>query len=540
MSPVDCYASTKIDSTANSYSYLLETLFQRKGKVGCVLPFPETERALPVVQVRVRYKTENCKELYLKLASIGECEKITRIDTLYLPVGVGWQTVDRLAVADHPKLLNLSIEATGEKGHRGKVWMEELDLRVDGKKLDGLLEGDELKPPLLAPEDVVRLTEDRFTRLPFLNKKILAIGECVHGTETMNEMAIKILKERILHRNCKLVLMEIPLECSFYINRFLSGDDSFRLDSISAYWDESLFSQSFVPLVQWIQDYNRQTDEKVYFLGMDWRPIQLDSKIDLFNFVYTLNRKAKDEILNSFCDLILSHTRSLTDVIDLFDDYGGFVDVLTPKESCLLRYCLVKTNQIASSYRRYIYRDSIMYENAGFLMNELVKPNETVTVFCHFGHANYVGPQELSDIDFPCFGTWMRKKYRDDYSCIGLITEEGSFVSSNDGSFLCHGVLKPSSFGSIESFVNKLGVDSCFLSMEKFSCSDLFKIRFIGNAYAQDPFRFILPKARMDGLIFIRQSSEIRKTPAAFHEILNKDILVMRRFEEALGKMKKR
>lgn len=45
-------------------------------------------------------------------------------------------------------------------------------------------------------------------------KKMVALGESLHGSGTLEESVIQIMKHRILYNNCKLILLEIPLEQS--------------------------------------------------------------------------------------------------------------------------------------------------------------------------------------------------------------------------------------------------------------------------------------------------------------------------------------
>lgn len=63
--------------------------------------------------------------------------------------------------------------------------------------------------------DLIHWNNKEYDNLPFLNKKILGLGETAHGTETMNDIGIEISKERILKHQCRFILLEIPLEFPF-------------------------------------------------------------------------------------------------------------------------------------------------------------------------------------------------------------------------------------------------------------------------------------------------------------------------------------
>ena len=107
-----------------------------------------------------------------------------------------------------------------------------MDILIDGKYA--------VEPPSLnngatasvRELDVIPVNGDDLKSLSFSDKRILAIGESVHGTGTMNDMGVEIIKNRIEHGKCRLVLLEMPLTLSFHINRYLEGDERFKPDSI--------------------------------------------------------------------------------------------------------------------------------------------------------------------------------------------------------------------------------------------------------------------------------------------------------------------
>lgn len=165
----------------------------------------------------------------------------------------------------------------------------------------------------------------------------------MHGTGTMNDMGVEIIKNRIEHGKCRLVLLEMPLTLSFHINRYLEGDERFRADSIASSFDKVLFSSSsFVSLMRWIKEYNRHSEEKVSFFGIDRNVFRLQSSIDLFYFFYTLRRGKGDEGLKAICEsLLLSDEKFPFKVADsVLNANHGFKGILTRREAEIMSYCL--------------------------------------------------------------------------------------------------------------------------------------------------------------------------------------------------------
>lgn len=323
----------------------------------------------------------------------------------------------------------------------------------------------------------------------------------------------------------------------FYINRYIAGDQYFKLDTISTYFNYRLYSDSFISLIRWIKEYNLTSKEKVLFLGLDMNSIALNSRVDLFNFFYTLNAEFNNKELNTICKLLLETETPLKKILSIFDANHDFENIFNKKESELIRYSIAAIDQTSDSYYRKISRDSTMYENAKFVINNLLDANQSITIFEHFGHVNY--NQELSILGFYPFGYYMRNKYKSDYSCIALAAESGSILSSNlKGTNFKVEKLEPAPPGSIETLINKLNIDSCYLSMERLTCSDVLKMRYIGNSKGKEEFGFIIPKSRMDGVIYIKKVAEIHKRNNILKMNLNLDGLVMNSYMQALLKMK--
>lgn len=47
------------------------------------------------IEVRIKYKTENCNDLYLKLSGISECREVTSVDTFRLSAANTWRVARR-------------------------------------------------------------------------------------------------------------------------------------------------------------------------------------------------------------------------------------------------------------------------------------------------------------------------------------------------------------------------------------------------------------------------------------------------------------
>lgn len=507
MDPNNSYYLSKGITNTTPYSMFLETLKDKKGVILYSTPF-QTINKLSKVDIRIGYKSDSCSELYLKLINMGEGEKINSIDTLHLPLNNDWRNLQQTIELKEALTLAISIEAKGLPNQNGQVWIGKLDMLVDGQNA---VEYEPEVRVFVTKDDVVSLNDENMDDFPLRDKKILAIGESIHGSETLNSLAVDVIKDRVMNSNSKLILMEIPLEYSFYINRYIDGDQNFELDSISYYFENSLFSNSLVSLIDWMQKYNLNSQEKVRFIGINHNFFMPQSRSNLFDFFYPLFQATNNEKIKELCMLLLEDKDSFDDVVAFFEANDGFKNVLSKEESDLMHYLFKLINQKESASHSFVNRDITMFRNTNYVVEKLLKEDQTVTLYCHLGHLNYRTPlQGMIDMDYFSLGKYMKDKYKNDYSCVGLLAQTGTYLSISRSYFKI-AELKPSPTNSLEYLINKLNIDKCYLSMEKLSNLDMIKTRHVGSNQLREEFFFLIPKARMDGVIFTKQSAAIQK-----------------------------
>lgn len=536
--PIYFYHSVTIDTTYTSRTLLLETSGEKKGIMSSLLPFFQQKKINSNITVRIKYKTKGCKNLSVIITSIGECENTNSIDTIQLCPTEDWVECSRNINTKNAYLLNLSIETLGFNNNKNaSVWISDFEIFIEGAEVMNKI-GDVKENRYINKKDVIHWHNINYHILPFFGNRILALGETVHGTKTMNDIAIAILKERILKDQCRFVLLEIPLEYSFYINRFVKNDSNFNLSDISTYLDVFLYSESIISFIQWLQEYNSTSIKKVSIWGFDMNQVQLKSRVDLFNFLYNLNTNRRIEGLDNICKLLLDTKISFEKIISLLNEDNNLATVLNDDELKLILHCLKITQQYSSSYYRFINRDKAMTEITSFIVDNFLNKHETVTIFGHFGHLNYLSGQDLSILNYFSLGYYMRSKYKDDYRCIALTTNQGTAMLAKSATTLEVSKLIHAPQGSLEYQLKGLNIDSIYLPIDKLSCSDVFKLRFVGSSNIENQFRYIIPKSRMDGILFINQAVSIEKKEDVLRSNLNQDFIIMNSYKEALEKIK--
>lgn len=546
MSIFNHFGNLETDSTTIPYAVFLETRRNMKGSISCLLPLFQARSTQPEITINIHYKTENVDELYLKLVAFGECERVLSINTLHLPPSAEWTISIQSVPMKNAMFLELFIEMTRDTlvldgtNKNARIGIKELDVFVDGRRIDQFATARRGTRLLLREQDIIPFDSNNLSHLPFMNKKILAIGETVHGTETFNKLAVDIIKERILYHNCRLILLELPLEISFYINRYIASASNFKIETISSYFDNTLFCSSiFVSLIEWVREFNLSSKEKIYFFGVDtWGFTHIDRYVNLFNFFYAINQTVNSKKIEKICNLLLRFGGAIDELILLFDTNQYFENILTKEEFSLLRHTLQQLYMIRHYPAKC--REKNMYKNARLLIENLLKEGQTVTIFAHFGHTNYQASQGRMTY-MKCkqsFGHHMRSRYGKDYSCIALIAEEGSFLTSNPNhtGFKIE-KLHSSPIGSLEYLIGRLSFDIGYVPIERFTCSDALQVRFIGNAPLERQFRFMFPKVRMDGVIFVRHVSAIQKNEKLMNREVCLHLLMWERWRQAVIRM---
>ena len=174
ISPNNLYYRFDVDSTIITYPLLLEPNPELRGQIGFTAPFPYTDGVRPKIEVKVRYKSENCPMLYLRLATIGDYEEIVDTDTLFLPSSKEWITSSQLMNIGTGNLLSLSVEAIGNSsdkittsfGRKGiqfennaKIWIDGLEILINGKNLTEFRTNNSLMTSL-TKEDFISLNNE--------------------------------------------------------------------------------------------------------------------------------------------------------------------------------------------------------------------------------------------------------------------------------------------------------------------------------------------------------------------------------------------
>lgn len=497
-----------------------------KGIIGKSYPlFSATEKRS--VTFDFKYKTEHCSNACIHIYSVGDGEIATEMDSIPLPLTNKWKKVHRRFAFSSPCFLHVELEVTGDTEYENldRLFIDQFMISSGGKSLKRVWESYPANPV----KQSEALSMESLMTQSILDKKILGLGETTHGTVTLQDIAFDIMKERILHHSCSLILFEMPLEESFAINRYVKNDERFHLEDVEQIMGDDLYSDSVVSFLQWVKKYNQSHDNVVSVFGVSASATDYAAELCLIDFIEKLDG-TNNGIWHSLCRTIL--TGKEREALAKFDADGSIQNVLTAEETGVMRYCIENLSK-TYMFNRLKARDESMQMNIR-LLTDLYQP-PTVTIHAHFGHLNYVSNVPLPNfysVNSPSAGYSLKQTFKDEYACIALASASG-----NTFDWFCNHTipLEVPPLESLEQSLSTVDVNPVFLPMVGMSGSDWYKMRWVGSNgnVGSSQFADIVPKARMDGIIVVRETVPI---PSRLHTPKEINDNLIPRFFEAVSK----
>lgn len=485
------------------------------------------------------------------ISGFNDQEKMIYSDTLSLLGSEDWKTFNRTVSIKNIAFLHLKIDVLGSrpdlisKGNyklpEQNLYLDKIEIKIDGKDINDFSLTEIPIFPDIKKSDIISLSltdPNSFTKIPELgNSKIIAIGETIHGSETIAETAVQIIKNQVENNNCKLVLFEMPASMSLQINRFIQGDTLFRIETFKPDILRLLISPNAIfDLLNWLKQYNEKVKDKVLFMGMDVDLSSLETSKSLYDFVSKINENKKDNLLDSLC-FKLYYVERFKEAIQLLEKNKELENTLTKNEIEILKYCLNESLDLkAKTINFYFTRDKEMFLNASFLINLLCKGEEKVTTYTHFLHANYKNSSPAFPFNIS-FGAYMKNKYGKDYYSLALLAGTGFVRAYDQDSIKAKRILEPSPENSLENSFMRTQNELFFIPVSLLP-TQLTNIRTIGNPYKINQFDYISPAGRTDGMIFIRNSKEWDLQPNAILTVKESRLLLFKQISDRFKQYK--
>ncbi len=484
------------------------------------------------IEIKFTCRSKNLIKAHLIINTIDSLEHLIKADTINTLTNNKWVTFKRKIHKKDISFLDLIIRALGKPEYNQvqSFWIDKLEI-LDNNNVS--IDDEEKIPisksiPDIKKKDYISFNpiNPNFNQLEDLKKhKIIALGESMHGSESINQLASNLIQHQVKNNNCKLILFEIPLEMSLSINQYIQGNESIKLDSLK----EMLFQMNcsdtiILEFFLWLKDYNaKHPKNKVSFLGTDLsltEELTLNTLIKYMKDVYQTNNNS---ILKKLVGNLkgthrgdipltssqnLDFRRKLKNTLSYLHKYKTYItSKLGKKEYILLEHCLQRNIDMGwlSFRNRLIMRDVLMFPNVKFFIDNLINTNQqaSVVIYSHQMHVNRVSNSFKSWRNLS-MGKLLSEKYKDDYFVIGILAAKGNIYYAFDKNKYIKEVIAPE-----ENTIEKIFLDKkerlVYFDISKIKVSPI-KMRYIGYPYKNIQFFEMSPQGRVDAIFYLEES----------------------------------
>lgn len=492
-------------------------------------------------------KSQGLKKAYMVMSGINVEEKLLYSDTLSINGRNDWHTFSKNIPLRNVDMVEVAIAFNGidsfvkskddEYLSQQNLWLDRIEMKVGDRMINEYAMPSPTVTPLLSKEVIPNdsLLSPTFDA-PYKNTKIVAFGEAVHGSASIDDEVIQLLKHGIQYDNRKVIMLEAPLEKMLYVNRFIQGDTAFHLDSVKLYFEQTLCSEEkWMDFFSWLKKYNAQTNEKVWMLGTDYDYDHLSPLLDLFEYLATVNRTALNPDIAECCKKLLHNRDKPEEILSFFQSHDCFVNELGLLESKIVEHSLQSLIERSSQQVNPLaLRDGVMFNNLDFLLHLFSQAEDAkFGIYTHFGHANY-SSLETKIISDPPFGVLAKQAYGDNYFTVGIFVGGGKTLNNDNGKQWKYAHLHANSVDTFEYWLSQVPGDVFYVPRD-FLPSHLMRYRSIGKSPTEF-FHLMNPTSRMDGALFMRESKPLRKSTLEIDGDRNRFIL---RFKKCLDESRR-
>ena len=478
--------------------------------------FPSGKKDSDAVSVSINNKCNNWGEVVLKLYCLDRAGKVVYTDSVDINNDSCWvEKTIRFSVSDAKHLILgvYGIRKTAEIKEQ-KLWLDRINVLINGKNIEDF----NIKP--LAS----RINIDENSIVPLVindaksfekimipaGKRIIGLGESLHGSKTFSQIHLQTIKYLITQKNCRLILLESgqyePLLWDLYVQGKMKDEflTEFKEDAILGFFGDDLCN-----FLAWLREYNSTTESKVKIRGLmdDF----YSRNNELFDYLYAFSDQ---DIISDIAPILrlignLSMEKALDAVQQLpalketmgDENYATFTDALNRAKT---GFNIRSDNR--ALFHKLFGRDYVMAQNADRAISGYLWENETAVIVAHAGHINRKGSYLLFPYIYS-MGYYLNEKYGNAYYPIGIYAGTGSIRTETWGNIFVKYNLKTPVPGSIEAACYRIK-DSCFF----YSATDLPDVdiyyRQIGSGVMgdEDLYEYEAPADRIDGFIFVKES----------------------------------
>lgn len=474
-----------------------------------------------LLKVKIFYKSKNLKTGRLLVYSLNKQMEIFRTDSICLQNNDNFREDSLEMQTKDIRFLFFGLQAAGKDSTYTKnkiskikttipheISINRIELKIGCTNINALLFEDievsnlDDAKILTLPHDTL-LTEKQLSRI---SGRITALGETVHGSGKIGWVTTNFIKSSVLNNHTNLILFEQPLLMMLLFNKYIHGSNVINDSKIEELTKMIIGeAEPILELTKWLREYNNTALEKVNFGGLDCQYEKNELALFLKDYLLFINKEVHSSAVDSIISIMdITSAERIKDMAkttfrlienngdELTDVLGKDMDIITFYLNSLIEAEVTNKNS-------YYERDWRMFKNASFLIDYLCKPNQTVIISCHLGHANYL------NINIPfhkSFGYYMKKSYIDDYVCVAQTVCQDT-VKAYENTELKRKELLLSSSNSLETIFSKSGIKYGYINAKELD--EIVKLRLQGSHHtpSSEIESYISSKSQIQGVLFI-------------------------------------
>jgi erythromycin esterase-like protein len=411
------------------------------------------------------------------------------------------------------KALKIMICYSGKKLAQ-TWWLSNISINIDNKDIGGqpvfsVSKKDSKKIEPIRNKFVIPLSfSDSFTYSKikdWKNKKIIALGESMHGSQKIKKACYQFLKHLVLNENCNTILLERPIDLCLTWDLYAQGiiSENYEEDlkqQFQCAFDDSL---SLFEFIKWIRIYNKRTENKVHIFGID-NIFHYEYGTFIANYFIALLRE-KHINIKGYLQKIKN--KEYLSIAKLIKKDPVLTVILDDKA---IDYLLFVLEQYTDAYSQssdeyHTQRDYNMWKRTKTIMRIYSSDSDRMSVYAHTNHVSKIGYLNSTS---PSFGSYMNKDLKDQYFAVTFQVGKGTYTQDETHihSQAIVDSLKDSPYHSLEYACMEVGTPYFYYLTNKL-VKPPYLLRIVPRA-SKNKNHFVfcsLPK-RFDAFVFIEDS----------------------------------
>jgi erythromycin esterase-like protein len=415
------------------------------------------------------------------------------------------------------KAMRISINYLGDKNIDQAIWIDRIAIAINGEdvSLKDLYSPDSLPKTKvgegLDKRAIIPLAPNNdSTLLKGINnlrhKRIVGLGESTHGSSNIQSAAYQFIKNLISANNCRLVLLEIPIDKTLLIDQYVLGKlpPSYRDQIVADLRPSAGGYKNLIGFIDWMKAYNAHSANKVHLFGID-NPIYPE----MYLFEYYLALLGKKEGRFFLQAIAKNNMEKLLDLAQSDTLLAGKLgSKLFEHHISFLRDEIVRKK---SGIDWQVNRDSNMFQRLQKFERILLGTGETGVVYAHSAHIT--SRPELDEyLGTPLpLGHYIKESYKDRYFTVSFQTGSGTYTQdecSINSKLITDTLPRPPVY-SFEHAGLATGLRYFYYSSKYLGDGILSHADIPRASRYADLYRFSSLKKSFDAYVFIKESTPI-------------------------------